>query len=730
MATSHPRGSEGIPWEGGSQGASQEHSLDRVPADPGEDVYGRWPTGTEPLLSPPSRVGGRLQLHATRWSLWSNDEWVTSVVSRGYKILFKSVLPPTTARPVFQKNYADEPRRNALQEVIHDYIAKGALVRLQGRIGPGFYSRVFLVPKRSGRWRMVIDLHALNQFTLVDSFKMESVESIRQALRMGEWAASIDLTDAYLHIPMHPLSWRYIRFALEGEVFEFRTLPFGLAAAPYVFTRVMKSVSACCHRAGLRFHAYLDDSLCPAATRESCQKQVESITSLIRYLGFLINIKKSELTPSQEFTFLGVSFNLVRGTVCPAPHRLATFRLLLGKLTEQSTASPRDLHRLLGHMESFAQLLPGAKAAKRELQMQLIMRWDYSHWDKHIPLTTWFKTAVASWLEEGFLEQSNPLHSPKATQTLYTDACNTGWGAHLNNLQASGKWCAALRGRHINYLEMEAVLQAVNAFAESLKGQVTLLRTDNSTVAAYINKEGGGARSQDLCRLSIQILQKVWEGNGHLIARHIRGKANVLADSLSRKNTIVQTEWTIHQATINGIFSLWGKPHIDLFATRLNRRLPIFVSPVPDPLAESVDALTLDWTGLEAYAFPPPALLGIVLRKIQLEGPVVILLAPNWPAHSWFPLLLSLLIEIPVRIPVRPDLLTQPQSRLRHQKPEVYKLHAWKLSSNPSARRDFLNGCPPASLDRGGPLLREYTNRTGVAGWIGQSEGRWIPVIH
>jgi hypothetical protein len=318
---------------------------------------------------------------------------------------------------------------------------------------------------------MVIDLHSLNQFTLVDSFKMESVDSIRQALRVGEWAASIDLADAYLHIPMHPLSWRYLRFGLEGEVFEFRALPFGLAAAPSVFTRVMKTVSTLCH-------AYLDDSLCPSASQESCRKQVESITSLMRYLGFLINVKKSELTPSQEFTFLGVSFNLTRGTVRPAPHRLLTFRQLITKLTEQTDASPRDLHRLLGHMESFAQLLPGAKAAKRELQMQLVERWDYSQWDSPIPLTTWFRASVAIWLQDGFLEQSNPLHRPSATQTLFTDACNTGWGAHLNTLQASGTWCASLRGRHINYLEMEAVLQAVISFKDALRDQVTLLRTE------------------------------------------------------------------------------------------------------------------------------------------------------------------------------------------------------------------------------------------------------------
>ncbi len=147
----------------------------------------------------------------------------------------------------------------------------------------------------------------------------------------------------------------------------------------------------------------------------------------------------------------------------------------------------------------------------------------------------------------------------------------------------------------------------------------------------------------------MEILHKVWEMDGHLRALHIRGQANVLADSLSRRHTIVQTEWTIHQGTINGIFERWGTPHIDLFATRLNKRLPIFVYSVPDPLAESVDALTLDWTGLDGYAFPPPVLLTLVLRKIQLEKSVITLLAPNWPAQPWFPLLLSLLIEIPVK---------------------------------------------------------------------------------
>ena len=217
---------------------------------------------------------------------------------------------------------------------------------------------------------------------------------------------------------------------------------------------------------------------------------MESITSLLRYLGFLI-AKKAELTPSQEFIFLGLTFNLVKGTVCPAPHRLLAFRQLLATLTNRTAATPRDLHRLLGHMESFSHLFRGAKAAQRELQLQLSSKWDSNHWDVTIPITTWLRATVKPWLQEGFLEQTSPLHLPQPTQTLFTDACNTGWGAHFGALQASGKWEPALRGRHINFLEMEAVHRAVVAFQDTLSYQVTLLRTDNSTVAAYVNKRGG-----------------------------------------------------------------------------------------------------------------------------------------------------------------------------------------------------------------------------------------------
>ncbi len=65
---------------------------------------------------------------------------------------------------------------------------------------------------------------------------METTESVRE----GDWVASIDLTDAYFHIPIRPSSQKYLRFTHRGQVYQYQVLPFGICTAPLIFTLVMK----------------------------------------------------------------------------------------------------------------------------------------------------------------------------------------------------------------------------------------------------------------------------------------------------------------------------------------------------------------------------------------------------------------------------------------------------------------------------------------------------------
>ena len=172
----------------------------------------------------------------------------------------------------------------------------------------GFYSHLFLVPKPHQRWRPVIDLSRLKTFLHVEKFKMETPEPIRTSLVPGEWVSSIDLSDAYLHIPIHPNSRKYLRFCHRSQVFQFTSLPFGLATALQVFTMIVKEVKLMALSRGL--HQYLDDWLIRSQSQEEAQVNTQAVVDLTQSLGWIINQEKSELTPAQVFSFAAYEYHL------------------------------------------------------------------------------------------------------------------------------------------------------------------------------------------------------------------------------------------------------------------------------------------------------------------------------------------------------------------------------------------------------------------------------------
>ena len=271
-----------------------------------------------------------------------------------------------------------------------------------------------------------------------------------------------------------------------------------------------------------------------------------------------------------------------------------------------------------------------------------------------------------------------PISLPQFELELFTDASQVGWGAHVEDLTAAGTWSESERAWHINRLELEAVYKAILAFSDFLRGKVVLLATDNTTVACYLNKQGG-TRAPILSRRAEALLLLTRDLNITLRARHVPGKINILADLLSRPHCVLQTEWTIAAFVLSPIWDRWHKPLIDLFATRFNNRLDLYVSPVPDPRAYAVDALTLSWKGLSAYAFPPIPILGKVIRKARMDQTSLILIAPDWPAQPWYPDLLDLCHVPPLKLALSGKRLIQPRSGIPHGNPDALNLHAWLL---------------------------------------------------
>ena len=150
-------------------------------------------------LSPP--VGGRLRSFRRDWQTNKCSPNVLNIITNGYILPFLS-KPNLVRFPLILSEYKAHQKDQALATCIKSLLSKNAIERVENVKSLGFYSRLFLVPKPHQRWRPVIDLSRLNTFLHVEKFKMETPESIRTSLIPGEWVSSIDLSDAYLHIPI------------------------------------------------------------------------------------------------------------------------------------------------------------------------------------------------------------------------------------------------------------------------------------------------------------------------------------------------------------------------------------------------------------------------------------------------------------------------------------------------------------------------------------------------
>ena len=178
----------------------------------------------------------------------------------GYKIEFLEI---PRFRGVLSSQVPREESRSAiLLKEVEDMLLKSAIRPVKGNPHEGFYSRIFLAPKKGGKWRPVINLKPLNQFIKKQKFKMATLQSTIQNVNAGDWLVSIDLKDAYFHVPIHPSHWKYLRFAVGNDKYEFMVLPFGITTAPRVFTKMMAPAAEYIRKEmGLYNSPYLDDFL-------------------------------------------------------------------------------------------------------------------------------------------------------------------------------------------------------------------------------------------------------------------------------------------------------------------------------------------------------------------------------------------------------------------------------------------------------------------------------------
>ncbi len=637
-------------------------SLSVIPSKDAEGSPSRWRVPLPPgLLDTPSQVC--LPLHDTMIPLshflheWERlpgvSLWVLRTIRTGYTLQFGKNPPRFDGVHLTVVNSA--AKASVLQQELSSLLQKGAIEEVpQSEVERGFFSCYFLVPKRDGGLRPILDLRRLNLSLYKGKFKMLTMRTIMSQVQEGDWFVTIDLKDAYFHIQVVHRHRRFLRFAFGGKAYQYKVLPFGLALAPRTFTKCMDAALAPLRLQGIRVLNYLDDWLILAHSRELVSRHRDIVLGHIHSLGLRMNAKKSVLLPSQRTVFLGVRLDSVQMQARLAPARIPVFTACLASFKLGHHVSVGTCRRLLGLMAAASPVLPLGLLHMRPF------RWWMKELRLHptVPATRLVRVSrsccrhLLMWRDPVFLRSGVRMGAIHRRHMITTDASMTGWGAVFEGRPASGEWKEEFLFWHINCLELRAVFLALKYFLPVLGEHHVIVRTDNMAVVSHINRQGG-SRLRTLDRLARHLL--LWSQDKFLSLRavHIPGVLNLAADFLSRQK-LKPGEWMLNRQTVSQIWDLFGKAEVDLFASQESSQCPLWFS-LSFPTTLGIDAFAHPWPNVSLYAFPPIKLIPAVLCRVKVSGARLLLIAPFWPSQTWFSELTPLLYRPPWEIPIRRD---------------------------------------------------------------------------
>ena len=566
-----------------------------------EDSKGQDPRKDWPVLQAPSRPSagaGRLPLFIDFWRKVTSNNFVLKIVEFGYKIQFYRIPPFMN----LSSGHFSTSRTLSLSKEVSTLLSKSAIFTTAPSKNQ-FVSPIFDIPKKdSNDRRIILNLKTLNKFIIKVGFKLEGYDEIINMIRPGDYFVSIDLQDAYLMFAMHPFYWKFLCFHFLDTRYFYKVMPFGLTSAPRIFTKVFKRVLIFLRGRGLRVTAWFDDIILMAESVNLLLEHLHFTKLVIKSLGFIPHPLKSMLIPSQSIYHLGFNWDSVKFNISVPEEKVKDLKDLCKK-TKSGPVKLRFLNKILGTIENFRIGFTYAALYYRGIQKDVASYISLNYdWDHRIILSDPAVQDIDWWLSCPLCLMPKSLEPFLPNVTLYTDSSETGWGGVTSDdIEAYGFWSDEESLLHINILETKTVLLTLKSLFRNINNTSVLIRSDSTTTVSYLNNLGG-VKNTIISNIIKEIYDFCIFKNLRIQASHLSGRLNSRADSLSRRSRdhCYSIPLKIFKQICN-IFSI--SPLVDLFASRLNNKLPNYFSEGPDPYASDFDAFMIPWPH-SIYAFP------------------------------------------------------------------------------------------------------------------------------
>ena len=516
-------------------------------------------------------------------------EYLMSGIKEGFRIGFRRLESEKKSLSSARKNmYSTVDYPHVVRDYLRDELKRGTVLGpfVPEEVPEVHLNRFGVIPKshQPGKWRLIVDLSHPDGRSVNDGISSELCslcytrvdQVVRQLLQLGPGAlmAKLDIKSAYRIVPVHPQDRFLLGMKWEDRVFVDRALPFGLRSAPKIFNAVADALEWIVKDLGVQqlWH-YLDDYItCGAPESDECQSNLQMLVDVCRHLGVPLANEKLE-GPTTCLVFLGILIDTIRGELRLPQEKLDRLRAQIEEWLQKRKCTKQELLSIAGQLQHAATVVwPGRVFVRRLFDLSATVR-KASH---HVYLNLGARSDLAWWRE--FLAEWNGVSMLSAlgdlqpSITLTSDAsgswgCGAYWGSYWFQLAWSDTACCV--GTNIATKELIPIVIAAAMWGQHWTGQVVCCRCDNSAVVSVLNHRT--SRDSELMHLLRCLTFFEARCSCRLVAAHILGSHNTLADNLSRNNS-------------SGLLQAVGN------TSMLNQSVP------PQPLLDMLVNSKPDWT--------------------------------------------------------------------------------------------------------------------------------------
>jgi ribonuclease HI len=547
--------------------------------------------------------------------------------------------PPFKGTPLQQHAYEEELRKELAEDIVEP--------TTRDRVR--WLNPTFLIEKRPGEWRKILNCVVLNAFIRDKRVKMEHVEAICAMSCGGEWATTLDIKSAYSHVLVDDELKPYLCFQYGDSYYRYRTMPFGLKNAPRTFVKLMRPVAQWIReQMRTRLGIYMDDLLVMAETAEESRRKTAAVQDLLLNLGWTLSLEKCHLTPMQTVKFLGWELHFdTRMLRMTTKRRTELLRALfeMEALAENRMAVRcRQLASLLGSLNFLRIQFPMASLYLTKLSATKTRGVRRSGWDGSTTLTPMIAGELKWWIRSISCNSPHSWKQMAADAVLTTDASPWGWGATLDRpgsdrIHMWGLWTTNQKRMTSNHKELEAIRLGLRDATRWLSsGSDIVVRSDNTAAVFAVQKWRAKQRRLETLRKMAKLMSNA---KIRVTATYIPGVQNGAADRLSRMGESFDFKMT--PATWSKVKTLTRQLTLDVFASRASACLPRYCSmDRSDEGAVAVDGLSVNWRDEVVLLHPPPTLIMQTIQKAIAEQATGVLIVPDWRGQTWSPLLAQL----------------------------------------------------------------------------------------